>query len=470
MKKIIEKTSLKRLLSLVLVLVLLFNSALVFTSCVFAPLETPGDEPLPEVIPTKSEIEAEMLATSDLVSYEYAVEYLKKWGIPVVNTDLFKWVERTVTQNYVEELPGAHEMARASCTYFLENKYDSVDFTDADDVTKATISSYLATIGDKYAVFRTSDEYEEFNTDMSGSFVGIGVSVEYNYTDNTLLVTGVFKDSAAQLAGIMAGDYIYAVDGVTLEEAGYDATVNSIRGEIDTQVTVTVLRDGELIDLVATRKLVVEQSVEYSVNNGIGYIIVSSFKANTFSQFKSAIDRMKEEQVDGIIFDLRSNPGGYLSAVMDVLSYLIPMGTPLVSYQYRGSEKRGFSSMDPHFIEIPCVVICNQYTASAGELFTAAMRDYSDMGLLDVTVVGNTTYGKGIMQSTYTYSDKSSLTLTVSYYNPPCGVNYHGTGVVPDVECDRTSPETDEQYDCAVEEIIKLIEAASGTAEQINNN
>ena len=467
-----RKTALKRVVSLLLAVLLLVGVAFSCTSCIVLlpntpPSESPDDTPKePAELLSKDEIKEKMDSFNANTVYEYVSDYLIAFGVPSFKTDRFKWVEYTTVSYYVEALPDAYTMARRTCESFLENKYDKTDLNDEEAVTKELIASYISSIGDRYAVYRSADEYEEYNTDMSGSFVGIGVSVEYNYTENTILVTGVYRDSGAELAGIKAGDYIHAVDGVTLEEAGYDATVNSIRGELDTKVTITVIRNGKFLDLVATRKLVIEKSVEYRIDEGdIGYIAISSFKANTFSQFKEAVDHMTSNNVKGIVFDVRNNPGGYLNSVMDTLSYLVSMGTPIVSYQYRGEDKRGFTSMDPHSISIPCTVICNEYTASAGELFTAALRDYNDMGKLNVTVVGTTTYGKGIMQSTYMHNDKSSLTLTVAYYYPPSGVNYHNVGVIPDVEVKPTTPDVDEQYVKAVEELQKLIAAGAQSAE-----
>ena len=196
----------------------------------------------------------------------------------------------------------------------------------------------------------------------------------------------------------------------------------------------------------------------------MGVFAISSFKLNTPDQFKEAVDHVLAEDVQGIVFDLRSNPGGYLSSVIEVLSYLVPFGTEIVTYQYRGSTMRGYTALDTHSISVPCTVICNGYTASAGELFTSALRDYNDMGIMKVTVVGTTTYGKGIMQNTYTYSDKSSLTLTVAYYNPPSGENYHNIGVIPDVTVTATDSQNDVQYNAAVEELLKLIAAEADSA------
>jgi carboxyl-terminal processing protease len=299
-------------------------------------------------------------------------------------------------------------------------------------------------------------------TDMSGKFGGIGVMVEYNDLDESIMVSTVYPDSPAEKAGIKVGDYIHAVDGKTVEELGYLNAVNYVRGEIGTSVEITVLRGEELVTVTAIRGEVEELNVVYEIDDEkqIGYVQIVSFKENTFPQFKEAIDSLESAGVKGIIFDLRNNPGGYVDSVLSVISYLIPNDVPVMSYQYKGRDKIELKSKDQgedHVVNLPFVVICNQYTASAGEIFTAAIRDYRNDKMLEAKIVGVNTYGKGIMQSSYYYPmDKSTVTFTVAYYNPPCKINYHGTGVTPDVIVEIEN-NTDTQYEAAVKELQNLI-------------
>ena len=314
----------------------------------------------------------------------------------------------------------------------------------------------------EYAFYRPPVETEDYMTDMSGKFGGIGVMVEYNDQDETIMVNTVYPGSPAEKAGIKVGDYFYSVDGKTVEELGYTNAVNYIRGEIGTTVTLVMLRDGEKITVTAIRDEVEEINVAYEIDTekNIGYVQIVAFKENTFPQFKEAIDSLEAAGVKGIVFDLRNNPGGYVDSVVSVISYLIPNGKRVMSYQYKGYGEKVLNSKDDgedHKINVPCVVICNQYTASAGEIFTSAIRDYRNKGEMVATIVGVNTYGKGIMQSSYYYPlDKSTVTFTVAYYNPPYGGNYHGTGVAPDdvVEIENN---LDTQYEAAVNELQKLI-------------
>lgn len=412
--------------------------------------------------------------TYDTKNYKYVGYYLDDWGFP--SFDSFKvidWAENVFQNNYNYEGGLGDTLTHAAKTaeHFLENYYDNINLKDRAAVTDAIISSYVYVIGDPYSVYRTPDEYENYSTDMSGKFGGIGVVVEYNHTDETIRVSSINIDSPAEAAGFRVGDYIIGVNGESIADIGYLNAVYKIRGEIGTDVNITVLRGNEEIVLTATRAEVVEKTVAYEItDDGYGYIIVNQFKGNTYRQFVEAIEYMESENVPGIIFDMRGNPGGYLDTVVNMISYLIPNGNVIVSYEFKGRGPTVYKSTtdtnpitsekSDHALTVPVVVICNEYTASAGEIFTSAMRDYNDMGVLVASVVGKTTYGKGIMQSStiYTSLDPSSITLTTAYYNPPCGINYHGVGVSPDegLEVDNTEDE-DLQLKTAVEELKNLI-------------
>ena len=292
---------------------------------------------------------------------------------------------------------------------------------------------------------------------MSGSFTGIGVTVSYDPDTNEINVISVMDDSAAKDAGILAGDKIHAVDGVSISDVSYEELLSSIRGEVGEHLEITLIRDGKHITVTAVRKQIVEKSVTYSIDDGkIGYVKITGFKKNTAEQFKEAIDFLEENCAKGIIFDLRDNPGGYFDTVVDVIDYLVPDGTRIASYN-KSNRETIFTAEDGHHIDIPSAVIFNGNTASAGELFSAAMKDFDDMGILKSVSIGERTYSKGVMQSTEYFSDGSALTLTIAYYNPPSDVNYDGVGVSPDVEV-KDEGATDMPLAEAYIEISKLIQ------------
>lgn len=369
-------------------------------------------------------------------------EVLRSWRLPAFERDLLLGVERCYKLYYYKDLPATAELAYDTAMYFIDNMYTKVDKNDATEVAYALIDSYIAVIGDPYSYYRTAEEFEDYSTDMSGQFAGIGVSVETSLSGGGIVVINTISGSPAEAAGVMPGDIIIKVNGTSVADVGYNTAVSQIKGEVGTSVNITVKRgDGEL-DFDITRALVTEQSVGYAILEGnIAVIQITSFKGNTAEQFCEAIDFVEKEGAVGIIFDLRYNPGGYLTAICDSLSYLVPNRTPLASFS---SDKTAVVASDgtaleptDHVLAIPSVVLCNRYTASAGELFTAAMRDFADMGLINALTVGETTYKKGVMQSTFTFQSGAALTLTTAYYNPPLGVNYDGIGVIPDIPLDE---------------------------------
>lgn len=446
-------SAIARLLVLVLTLSLLLST---LTSCNFITV-------FDKVADEKSDIQSNINATGDL-KYEYVYDYLREWEMPIFDKVKFKYIEDCFIQlyNYEDGLPSTYQHALDTAELFLENFYDDINKEDKTAVTDALLDCYVSALDDPYAFYRPPVETEDYMTDMSGKFGGIGVMVEYNDQDETIMINTVYPDSPAEKAGFKVGDYIYAVDGRTVDELGYTNAVNYVRGEIGTDVEIEVIRGGEHITLTATRAEVEELNVVYEIDNvnNLGYVQIVAFKENTFPQFKEAIDTLESAGVDGIIFDLRNNPGGYVDSVLSVISYLVPDGIPAMSYKYKGRDEIRLVTEDEgddNVVELPFVVICNQYTASAGEIFTAALKDYDDKDVVDATIVGVTTYGKGIMQSSYYYYlDQSTVTFTVAYYNPPYSPNYHGIGVAPDVTVEITE-NADTQREAAVAELLKLV-------------
>ncbi len=404
---------------------------------------------------TADELRANISAERD-TEREYASEYFDAWDFPRFNSSKFKILERLYRNNFVDDVGDVLTRAELTAEIFLESYYEKTELTDADDVTDALISAYIETFGDDYSVYRTKEEYNNYSSDMSGSFVGIGVTVSYNRTDGTVTVIELSEGGGAEAAGILAGDLIISVDGSTIDDVGYDKLVSMIKGKEGTTVDIGVMREGEEKHFTVTRSQITEISVRYEIKNSLAYIKISSFKRNTVAQFKAAIDAAEEAGVLGIIYDVRGNPGGYLSSVVDMLDYIAPKGTQIVSFtnDYGDAEY----AKDSHTVSLPTVVICDSDSASAAELFTSAVRDFSIMGCFPHKIVGETSFGKGIMQDTYQFIDGSSVTMTVAYYNPPLGENYHGVGISPDVPLDF--PDNDGAWRAAAEaELLKLIEA-----------
>lgn len=463
-----------KFLALTLALALLLS----LSSCFITPMPptpTPDGEEI-EDTPSGKELLLERVAqtlTNDTYKYSYVYQYLSKWGI--VNFDAYKFYSYEdifdECYNFGDGLPDKLTHAADTAKYFVENYYDTVDFDDKEKLTDALLNSYVRTVGDKYAFYRTAEEYEEFETEMSGQFGGVNILIEYDHNEETLMVSQVY-DGPAKDAGMKVGDYIVKVDGKTFEEmGGYQNVVYYVRGDVGTKVTVTVDRGGELIDITMTRALVENKTVSYElVDGGYGYIAITQFNDNTAEQFREAVEALEDLEVCGYIFDVRLNGGGYVHSVVEILSYILPSDKVVLSYQYKGQARRYYKtqtdilpedegSQGDHVIDLPMVVLCDEYTASAAEIFVSCLRDYDGPveDIVDVTIVGQNTFGKGIMQGSVEYlPDNSYVTLTISYYNPPSGVNYHGVGITPDVLVELGETE-DTQYEEAIKQLELLL-------------
>ena len=463
----------KKLTAVFLILVILVS----LTACNFNPAKDPISTPKEDIL---AKIEGSLL--NDTKKYNYVDEYLLDWGISGFDSKKLNYFQNIFKANYNFEdgLPDTLTHAADTAKLFIEYYYDSIDLKDMTAVTDALLNCYVYSVGDPYSFYRTAEEFESYENDMSGTFGGIGVQIEYNHNDQTLMISQVFKDGPAEAGGMKVGDYIVAVDGKSLDElGGYNNAVYHVRGEIGTSVTVTVDRNGTLIDITMVRALVVDNSVEYRLTDeGYGYVAITSFKANTAEQFRNAIEALEELGAVGYIFDLRTNPGGYVDAVTDVLSYILPKDKIVISYELKNGKRYAYATEEDimpedeinesndHVIDLPMVVLCNEYTASAGEIFVACLRDYEIQGLIDdVVIVGQTTFGKGIMQASAGYKNKlgqlidgSYVTLTIAYYTPPSGINYHGIGIAPDITVDITGT-TDTQLAEAINQMNLMLKS-----------
>ena len=337
------------------------------------------------------------------------------------------------------------------------------DLPDRRELTETMIEAAIAAMGDRYGTFFTDAEYAEYSTGLAGNFVGIGVTVQQTDGGNARIVL-VHAGSPAEESGLLAGDVITSVGDLRFID-GYDEAFAAIAGEAGTSVDLTVLRGAGTITVNVTRADVVKQTVIRRIENyggsKIGYVYISGFDGHTYEQFRDAVSYLETEGVDALLFDVRSNGGGLLSEVAKVLAYLLPDGViAYVDYRsdalsdYVISSQDGYVRMGAalpelyceggHRITVPVAVLVNGKTASAAELFTSALRDYSTAAFdnaLDVTVVGTTTYGKGTVQTTYPMSGGTALKMTIAHYDPPSRVNYDGEGIAPDEVVELTAEE-----------------------------
>ena len=425
---------------------------LVLTASILVSCFTGGSE----IIYSKNDLTDNIIGETDLKK-DSVSEYLDAWSFPLFSASRLSEVEDIFEDHFYKELPSSYEAASLTAARFIDSYYDKTDLSDKEAVTDALITCYVDVVGDKYSVYRTPEEYDDYSFNMSGNTGGIGVTVTQS-EDGLIEVLETTEGGSAAEAGILAGDRICKIDGKTVAElGGYSKATDCITGELDTYVEIGVLRGEEELSFSVIRKVIPQKSVLYAFDEeaGIGYIQIKTFKSNTFEQFREAIDYMEENGARGVIYDLRSNLGGYLSAVEKMLSYIAPKGTTLLTFSNDYSAP--YVAKDSHTYLVPSVVLCNGNTASAAEVFTAGIRDVSDMGYFEASIVGTTTRGKGIMQNTYHLSGGASLTLTVAYYNPPSGKNYHEVGIIPDLTVEAVSG-TDAQFEAAYDELCRLLQ------------
>ncbi len=307
---------------------------------------------------------------------------------------------------------------------------------DIDKVAEGAADGAVAYMGDKYGNYHTKEEYESLMSTYSGEFAGIGVSVIYNTDYYAVEILQVMNNSPALEAGLLPNDLIVKVGGEDVVTLGYEEAVNRIRGEIGTAVTLTVARGddySEIFDVTLTRRVVEQESVtcEFIEANGVfrplAYIRVLDFNQHSPEQFIDAMGAAIGERAHGFIIDLRNNGGGTLDSVVEMLDNLLPEG-PIVRIQYKDGTEKVYESDEKCFKE-PIVVLVNGNTASAAELFVAALRDYGN-----AIVVGENTYGKGTVQTVIPLDDGSAVRVSTSMYLPPFSENYEGVGIVPDIE------------------------------------
>lgn len=343
---------------------------------------------------------------------------------------------------------------------YLERLIDAY-YLYSDDVTSETLregiyTGYINALGDPYSVYYDEAATEELYESTSGEYSGIGVVFSQNVNTKISTAVQVYPGSPAEEAGVKEGDILYKVNGQDITAEELSDVVNDIRGEEGTTVELTMLRGdaSKEVTMEVTRRKIEVQTVTYEMKNDqIGMIQVTEFDKVTYAQFETALTELKDQGIQGLIVDLRSNPGGNLATVVEMLDLLLPEGI-VVYTEDKNGQREEYTSDAKQLYDGPLVVLVNEYSASASEIFAGAIQDYG-VG----KIMGTTTYGKGIVQQLIPLSDHTCVKLTVSEYFTPNGRNIHGIGIEPDIEVPAEKSETDEnadnQMDAAVEEVQK---------------
>ena len=346
----------------------------------------------------------------------------------------------------------------------IENVIDTYFYkedVDKDAMVDGIFKGMVESLGDPYSEYYSKEELESLYQDSFGVYYGVGAYVSLDTTTGLAKVSGIIADSPAEEADLRAEDIIYKVDDVDVTGMSLQETVSLIKGDENTTVKLTLIRDGKEIEKEVTRRKVESPTVNFKMlDDGMAYIQITEFDTVTVDQFTEAMAMARGNDMKGLILDLRSNPGGNLSSVVSIAKQMLPKGL-IVYTEDRDGNREEYSCDGSKELDVPMVVLVNGNSASASEILAGAIKDYG-IG----TLVGTTTFGKGIVQRPIELSDGSAVKLTISSYYTPNGINIHGIGIEPDVECEFDSERyySDEAYDNQLEKAKEvLLQKMEGT-------
>jgi carboxyl-terminal processing protease len=336
----------------------------------------------------------------------------------------------------------------------LKTNYVDKNKIKDQDLFYGSLKGLAQSTGDPYTVFMNPQEAKEFTDDLAGTFEGIGAEVGMRNDITTVIAP--LDGMPAQKAGIRSGDKIYAVDGKTTIGLTVDEVVKKIRGPKDTKVVLTIIRGKEKPkDLTIIRSVIIVKSVKTELrSDGIFVIRVSNFNDDTASLFNEAVNTALLKSPKGIILDLRNNPGGYLETAVDMASEWVEAG-PIVAEQFNNNRRNEYPANGRARLKnFPTIVLINGGSASASEILAGALRDYKK-----ATIVGETTYGKGSVQSLRDLSGGAALKITVAKWLTPAGDYINEKGLDPNIEVKMTADDLDKNLDPQFNKALELLKA-----------
>lgn len=307
-------------------------------------------------------------------------------------------------------------------------EYYFIGEADTYAMEEAAASAMIEALKDRWSFYMSAEEYLGYQDTMANSYVGVGVTVQVRKDGTGLNVISVSANGPAESAGILSGDVLIAVDGTSLAGKTSEDARLLIRGEENTQVVLTVDRNGQTLEFTVTRRsFQVQVAVGKMLEDKIGLVTIENFDSRCAQETIAAIESLRQQGATALIFDVRNNPGGYKHEMVQVLDYLLPAGELFRSEDYRGQTSVDYSN--EAFLDMPMAVLINGNSYSAAEFFAAALDEYDA-----AIVVGEKTTGKGYFQSTFQLSDGSAVNLSVGKYFTPKGVSLAGVGLQPQVE------------------------------------
>lgn len=329
-----------------------------------------------------------------------------------------------------------------------------LDEVTNEQLREGAYDGIVNSLGDIYSVYYTPEEAEEIFNQSEGIYYGIGAYCQMDSVTGYVKVTGTIKGTPAEEAGLQAGDVLYMVNGEDMGGLTIDQVVLRIKGQEGTKVHLTLVRDNEYVEVDVERRKIESPTVEYSIlEDGMGYVQLTEFDDVTVEQFEKALKGLKAENAQGMILDLRGNPGGNLSTVLEIADMLLDKGMILYIEDKKGNRDEYYAENGMVW-DCPIVLLVDGNSASASEVLSGALKDHER-----ATLVGTTTFGKGIVQNLRTLKDGSALKLTISAYYTPSGATVHGEGIEPDivVEFDAEAYYGEQQIDNQLEKAKEVL-------------
>lgn len=347
----------------------------------------------------------------------------------------------------VNEKAKKYTALQALDSYVRDNYYGDINENTLSD---GIMKGYVSGIDDKYSRYLTEEEYLTEQNDNSGTLVGLGLTIAEDES-GYIRISKIISDSPATDSGLLENDIIIAIDGVDVKDIGFAEASDAMRGTEGSPISLTIRRDGKDTEYSFTRRSIEVTTVEAEMlGNYVGYIKISGFKQNTPQQFIDALERLTANGATSLVFDLRDNGGGLVSALSECLDPLLPEGV-VATAEYKDGHSETLVYSDASELNMPMAVIVNENTASAAELFAASLRDFGKAPL-----VGSQTYGKGVMQTTTELENGGAVILTVAEYKTAFSECYDGIGLTPDVPVENDVEGFDAQYSAAIEVVQQI--------------
>ena len=313
----------------------------------------------------------------------------------------------------------------------IQNKLDELYIGEIDEekMLEGALEGYVAAVGDDYTEYLDKQEIADLKEDVNGSYVGVGLYIAQNAKTNEIFVVGVIDDSPAEKAGVLVGDVIKKIDDSEYNGEQLTQASKKMKGIPGTQVKLTIQRDDEQMNLDVVRNEIKFKSVKSEkLDNDIGYIKISSFGGTTAKDFKNEYKGLSEQKIKSLIIDLRQNGGGLVDQALDIAEMIVPKGATMLITQDKDKQEEVSKSNNEPSINIPIVILVDEYTASASEILTAAIRENTN-----TKIIGTKTYGKGVIQGVYLLEDQvTGLKVTIQEYFTPNHNKIHKIGITPD--------------------------------------